>query len=144
MGKLGAFINRHLPEPFAWGRFDCCTFTADWVLACRGIDPMADLRLTYSNLFEMSRATSIGPGRWFMTDPVGVIGPRMEAAGMKQCELAARGDVAVIMHPFDGQVMPHAAIAIGNNSQWVTFGQSRVTVIKPMKILAVWEVGFEE
>lgn len=143
MDALRAFINRHLPEPFAWGHHDCCTFAANWVLACRGVDPMADLRMTYSNLFEMSRATSIGPGRWFMTDPVGVIGPRMEAAGLKPCDMAGRGDVGIFLHPRQGQVMPHAGIAIGNGGQWVTLGQERVEVLRPMKILANWEIGFE-
>jgi hypothetical protein len=143
MSPLSAFINRHLPEPFAWGSHDCCTFTADWVLACRGVDPMAGLRMTYSNLFEMSQATKIGQGRWFMTDPIGVIGPRMADAGLNLCDLAGRGDVGVFLHSHQGQVMPHAGIAMGNGGQWVTFGQNGVEVLRPMKILAVWEMSVE-
>jgi hypothetical protein len=143
MNKLEAFINRHLPEPFAWGHRDCCCFAADWVQECRGVDPMADLRGAYSNLFEMSQATKTGAGGWFMSDPLGVIGPRMAAAGLKPVDLAGRGDVGVFLHHHNGQVMPHAGIALGNGGQWVTFGQNRIEVLRPMKVLAIWETGFE-
>jgi len=48
-GRLSAFLAEKEREAFAWGRNDCCLFTADAVAALTGVDPAADWRGAYDN-----------------------------------------------------------------------------------------------
>lgn len=45
--SLDEYLAAAARTPFVWGRQDCCTFVADWVLARLGFDPMADWRGRY-------------------------------------------------------------------------------------------------
>lgn len=42
--RLGALIEQRRNAPFAWGAHDCCSFAADCVQACTGVDPIAGER----------------------------------------------------------------------------------------------------
>ena len=48
---IADYIARTRATPFAWGRCDCCTWPADYIVERHGIDPMADLRGAYSTAF---------------------------------------------------------------------------------------------
>jgi hypothetical protein len=41
---LHMFIEARKSEPFSWGINDCCTFTADAILAMTGVDTAAEYR----------------------------------------------------------------------------------------------------
>ncbi|WP_052262318.1 DUF6950 family protein [Pseudoalteromonas luteoviolacea] len=42
-------------KPFAWGKFDCCLFVADWLLARNGVDVAQDFRGHYSTAIGAKR-----------------------------------------------------------------------------------------
>jgi hypothetical protein len=49
---LGEYLSMQTSRPWEWGRQDCCTFPADWVLAITGMDPLAEWRGRYSTESE--------------------------------------------------------------------------------------------
>lgn len=51
-GKLCAEVK---DTPFTWGKFDCCLWAADAVLAITGVDIAEDVRGAYSNANEAYR-----------------------------------------------------------------------------------------
>lgn len=55
-GMLNAHIEKHLTLPQEWGKYDCCLFTCDWILACTGVDPAKDFRGTYKTKVGAYRA----------------------------------------------------------------------------------------
>lgn len=48
-------ITQFNDKPFAWGTHDCCTFTADCVLAMTSVDKMAKYRKRYKSMFGAIR-----------------------------------------------------------------------------------------
>ncbi len=46
-GTLAAFIAAARRRVFAWGKWDCCLFCADWVREATGFDPAAEYRGRY-------------------------------------------------------------------------------------------------
>lgn len=55
-GRLAAYLEPLRTRPFAWGRHDCCTFTAGAVAAMTGVDPMPEFRGHYSTAIGSARA----------------------------------------------------------------------------------------
>lgn len=49
MSNLGEYIKSKTGQAFRWGKNDCCTFCADWLVMNNHPDPMADLRGEYSS-----------------------------------------------------------------------------------------------
>lgn len=47
--NLGEYIKSKAGQAFAWGKNDCCTFCADWLVLNGKPDPMLDIRGEYSN-----------------------------------------------------------------------------------------------
>ena len=87
MRLLDAFLEARRERPFEWGVHDCCTFASDWVLACTGYDPMADLRGRMTALAAMRQMRDLGGFR-----AVGVqrLGPSIPAV------MAQVGDVCLV------------------------------------------------
>lgn len=54
--RLAAYLEPLRLRPFAWGRHDCCTFTAGAVEAMTGTDPMPEFRGHYSTAIGSARA----------------------------------------------------------------------------------------
>ena len=77
MTPLFAELHRWARLPFVWGESDCALVVCDWVRSVRGIDPGASLRFAYGTAGELQRLTG------FFTDPLGVVTPLMEAAGLE-------------------------------------------------------------
>lgn len=46
--RLFAVIEHHRRQKFEWGTYDCATLFRECVVACTGVDPLADLRPWYS------------------------------------------------------------------------------------------------
>lgn len=127
-------LNRWLTLPWRWGETDCIMVCADWINSVRGVDPAADLRLTYGSAGECQRVTG------FFTRPLDVIGPRMAAAGLLPTAAPVAGDVAVVLQIVAGLSRPHGALCLG--TQWAVKGEDGVTAFTPQKILAAWGVGY--
>lgn len=137
MTPIMAEINRWTGLRFVWGISDCVMIVADWVQRHTGIDPAADLRMTYGTAGECQRVTR------FFTDPVGVIAPRMAAAGLPITAEPVRGDVGVLMQVTEGGVIrPHAGLCMGKN--WAVLGVAGVEVGTPAKVVAAWAVGYHD
>lgn len=61
--RLAAYLEPLRTLPFAWGRHDCCTFTAGAVKAMTGVDPMPEFRGRYTTARGSVRALRrIGAG----------------------------------------------------------------------------------
>lgn len=135
MTPLYAELNRWLAVPHQWGVDDCCTLPADWVRRWHGVDPAEDLRLTYASLSECQRVTR------FFTDPVGLLSPRLERAGLARTASPVPGDVGVVLIPFEGRPMPHGALCLG--SRWaVKTVSGAVHAGEPLKLIAAWGVAY--
>jgi hypothetical protein len=87
--RLNALVARALAERFEWGRFDCCTFAADAVVAVTGRDPMAPLRASYGSMKAACRLLEeFGGLRGAVTSVLG--------EPMPQKTFAQRGDVVLV------------------------------------------------
>jgi len=75
---------------FVWGKCDCCTFAADWLVVLGKPDPMADYRGKYQTAKEAMRLYRAG-----------LLERVTERMGepMDNPLLAQRGDVAVVEMP---------------------------------------------
>lgn len=137
MSPLYAELNRWLRVPYQWGENDCITLCADWVLRMRGVDPAADLRLTYGTMGECQRVTG------FFTDPMPVIAPRMDRAGLSRTDAPVPGDVGLLLLPDGrGAARPYGGLCLGK--QWASkMIEGGVLSNVPFKILAAWSVGYE-
>jgi hypothetical protein len=56
--RLAAYLEPLRLRAFAWGRHDCCTFSAGAVEAMTGVDPMPEFRGRYSTAIGSARALS--------------------------------------------------------------------------------------
>ena len=52
IGRFDRLIEAGRDRPFEWGKWDCCLFVADAILAVTGLDLANGLRLQYSSLRE--------------------------------------------------------------------------------------------
>ncbi|WP_247686986.1 DUF6950 family protein [Pseudoalteromonas luteoviolacea] len=52
---LQRYLDSCENTPFAWGKFDCCLFVADWLLTRNGVDLAADFRGHYSTAIGAKR-----------------------------------------------------------------------------------------
>lgn len=89
--RLDALVRERLPQPFAWGTHDCCTWAADAVQAVTGDDPMAAWRGSYAS--QEAAEAVIGPGG--LSAHVAHV---MALYGAPECppRLAQRGDVVMV------------------------------------------------
>ena len=105
---LAEFIEERRAMPFAWGRNDCATFAADWVLKASGCDLAASFRGRYR--------TPLGAMR--MLKPAGgVIGIAGGDCRLREVEVkrAGRGDILARMTPTG----PALGICLGNVAAFV-------------------------
>lgn len=136
MTPVYAELNRWLRLPYLWGESDCVTICADWVSRWHGVDPAADLRLTYGSAGECERATR------FFSDPLGCIAPRMAAAGLNLTTQPKIGDVGLLLLPVSAHAArPHGAICLGKKWAAKTLDGS-VQQYEPFKVLAAWSVNY--
>ncbi|UIJ31522.1 hypothetical protein LV780_04915 [Cereibacter azotoformans] len=133
MSPLFAHLHLWAGRPFVWGSCDCCTIVADWVLHLRGVDPMADDRLTYGSAGECQRATR------FFTDPVGAFARRLEPLGIGRTEGPVTGDVGIALAMIEGQMRPHGTICLGET--WAVKSERGITCYRP-EIIAAWGMGY--
>lgn len=86
--RLGVYLEPLRLREFAWGRHDCCTFTAGAVLAMTGIDPMPEFRGRYTTPRGSVRALRrLGRGTLAAT-----LDAKFETV---EASLAQRGDIVM-------------------------------------------------
>lgn len=105
--RLAALVSRALSERFEWGRFDCCTFAADAVVAVRGDDPLAAVRGSYGSLRSAWRLLMERGGlRAAVCDALG--------SPLEHPLMAQRGDIVIVncdRYPALAVVTGQAALA---------------------------------
>lgn len=123
-GMLVKYTESRRSMPFAWGSNDCVTFSMDWVLALRGVDPIADLRGQWrdaSTAFEVIKS----------------LGGLIEAADVRFKRIptgfAQRGDIVAI--PVDG----HIGLYVCSGSHAVGPGRDEMMLIDMGGAVAAWE-----
>jgi len=82
---LAQFIEQRRDQPFAWGVNDCCTFAADWVQLCTGVD--------YAQAWRGRYVSGLGAVR--VLDEAGGVEALVDALGLHRVapQLAGRGDI---------------------------------------------------
>ncbi|MET3476300.1 DUF6950 family protein [Variovorax atrisoli] len=90
--NLDDFIAARRDVPFEYFRHDCAHIAADWIIACTGNDPLADLRaadapLGRKSLLAAMRAVRAAGG--FLSAANERLGPSLPGA------MAQRGDVVL-------------------------------------------------
>jgi hypothetical protein len=123
---LRDFLIAGAARPFAWGVCDCSLWPADWLVESRGVDPVPDLRGTYSCwIGAIRRVRRAGGLAW-------IFGPRLEAIGMRATLAPAPGDLGVV------KVGPHLVGAVRTPSgRWAVKRESGV-IIAPFETVLAW------
>ena len=82
---LAQFIEQRRDQPFAWGVNDCCTFAADWVQLCTGVD--------YAQAWRGRYVSGLGAVR--VLDEAGGAEALVDALGLQRVapQQAGRGDI---------------------------------------------------
>lgn len=138
MSPIFQELHRWMGMPHIWGQSDCITVLADWIEKVTGIDPMADVRMTYHDAGSCQRETG------FLRDPITAVAKYVEGvAGLKRGNELHVGDVAIIRRRDDQAQVPLGALWTG--SAWACKGPKGATTLSPklVEILAFWSVGYE-
>lgn len=122
--RLAAFLDERATAPFVWGRNDCVTFAADWILDATGVDVIADIRgkwrsesgaaRTIRKLGGLAAATSL----------------RLAPVGLG---LAHRGDVGLIDLGLPALVIIDGDLVAGP-------GVAGIVRARRENLIAAWEV----
>lgn len=134
---LTRFLNRAADTPFAWGRFDCLLWLADWLQERRGVDPAAGLRGTYATMLGAARIVASAGG---MTQLVArQVGP----AGIRPATEPGRGDIAVVSVPglgggnFGNEA---GAILLGGTAALICQTGLMLPRLAEVPIVAAWRI----
>lgn len=139
MSALGDYLAAYGRGVWNYGdqpgpKHDCCTFLADWVVACGYLDPMADLRTTYSTEAEAD-ALARKPGLLRLASP------RFARVGLARTKEPLCGDVAIIRRPtIDGAGI---VCAIRSADRWVTPLARGLIIDEGGDLLRAWRVEWE-
>jgi hypothetical protein len=124
---LVEYLRDGARRPFAWSDCDCCTWAADWVVACCGVDPSAPLRSRYKTALgaqrHISRAGSL----------LALIADHMAIAGLPETDNPQPGDLGIVV------VGGGQALGIRTRSGWACKGPKGVALGHPI-MLAAWSV----
>jgi hypothetical protein len=128
--RLYAFLESKKSTPFKWGVNDCCTFAADVVFECTGVDPIDNLRpdglASWSTELQASKVLKRHGGLAAMVtsrlgQPIAV-------------PMAQRGDVMMInMHD-------RAALVICLGAQYAGAGPAAITYGSINEATMAWRV----
>jgi hypothetical protein len=117
--------------PFEYGVADCCTFACDWVLAIRGVDPMADWRGRYASRVGVTRKIMERGGM------IECVSAEMKAAGLEETIFPQPGDVGLVRQVYDGD--ERIMLAIKTARGWACKGE-RGLVVAPLETVRAWRV----
>lgn len=121
------------------GALDCAVFMADWVHRLIGVDPIADIRGTYSTKKQFLRIER-GEGGFAAS-----CARRLAACGFYQVDRPIAGDIAVVLSPYAQrrgkiQYRPTGAIAVDATRRAVITSDLGL-VIAPLQTVKVYRHG---
>lgn len=128
MDDLSAFLRADAVRPLVWGVRDCGLRLADWVLACRGLDPAAGVRGRYSDAAGLARLMGWG-GLPRFVDRLAL------GAGLCRTQKPRRGDIGVIAI---AGLPPQGAIRVSGG--WSILADGGVARVSDAHVIAAWEV----
>jgi hypothetical protein len=112
--RLGVLLEERRTAPFAWGTNDCCSFAADCVQACTGVDPWKS---------EREYADAVGAART-LQKLGGVVGIGDTLFGERVGPGFARvGDVGLVS--MDGR----DSLAVCNGDTWLGVGEHGLVAV---------------
>lgn len=129
--NLEAFLERARRTPFAWGRFDCSLWLADWLVERGYRDPAQALRGTYADQAGAERLAAAVGGL-----PVLLAG-FARSLGLGPTQEPLPGDVGVVLGVTRRGVEPGGAIRCGR--RWALLGETGLIVASATP-LAAWRV----
>jgi len=129
--KLSDHLTTAGVMPFEYGAADCCTFACDWVLAIRGVDPMASWRSQYTTLAGAQRRMIERGGM------IECVSAEMEAAGLKETIFPQPGDVGLVRQVHEGK--EQTMLAIKTARGWACKAE-RGLVVAPLEMVRAWRV----
>lgn len=136
---LAGYLDDISRRDCGYGRLDCATLMADWVMLCGWSDPMADRRGTYTD--ERSYRSAIRTEGGMLAS----CRKRFEATGLKPADHVQQGDVALVLAQVSdrrGRVirLPSGAIVTGEG-MLALLNWPRGIVCVRMPVLAAWSVA---
>lgn len=128
MPDLGEYLKAVGGKPWIWGKSDCTTFSADWLILCGRPDPMARWRGAYDS--EESCAALLKQSSGLL--PLWLLG-----MGEPDCLEPALGDVGVV------QMWGHQGGAIFLGERWAVRSPRgwSAAAFAPDDVLGVWRHG---
>lgn len=122
------------------GNLDCCTFMADWLVACGYSDPMVDRRGAYTDKTTFRRMLKSEGGI------VASCVQRFAAIGMQETVTPKQGDVALTMTPFtirNGKVLmrPAGSICVANGAFAVVTADVGLVISKEIPCVKAWQLN---
>ncbi|MDP2358022.1 MAG: hypothetical protein Q8M31_18425 [Beijerinckiaceae bacterium] len=125
--KLADHFTTAGVKPFEYGKADCCTFACDWVLAVRGVDPMASWRGQYDSEAGAFRRIADRGGM------IDCVSDEMRAAGLAETDDPIPGDVGLVR--YEKAIM----LAIRASFGWAC-KMERGFLIAPLECVKAWRV----
>lgn len=120
---LGDYLTLCGKHRWQWGVYDCCTFPADWLMLCRGVDPMEPWRGLYHD-----EAGCID----ILAEAGGLVPLWTRGLGEQSAEAARPGDVAVV------GLWGHEAGAIWTGQRWAVRAPRGLSLTDTVEVKAVW------
>lgn len=127
MTALSTYLREAASRPFAYGERDCGMVLAGWVLAQTGRDPAAPLRGRYRTRLGWMRLAARAGGL------AALVGPLLEAAGLRRVAEPAAGDVGVVRL---GAIGETCAIRTGRG--WAVKVNDGISILSRAEIVAAW------
>ncbi len=139
MTPLIGEIHRWATRPHVWGEWDCITLLGDWVARWHGIDPAADVRLTYESAAEAQRVYR------FLSDPLPALAARLDPVLARAVD-PRPGDIGLVAFGSDGALRWQPALKLGRFWACKIAGQGAgacsVATWEPVKVAAAWSVDY--
>jgi hypothetical protein len=129
MTDLGAYLQSAISRTWAWGRWDCCRFAAEWCIRRGRGDPMDFLRPLYTSEFAALRTIREGGGL------VALWSRGMADIDAPEVENAALGDVGIVNEFTDHGDEQVCAIYTGK--RWAMLGIHGLVCV-PAEPIKVW------
>lgn len=121
------------------GILDCGVFMADWVERLKGVDPIADVRGTYSTETSFARIVRREGGL------VRACSARLRAADMRETTKSKTGDIAIVLAPCrvkndSVRKMPTGAICVSEKLRAVITSDLGLVIADQSRLraLQVW------
>ena len=139
-GDYGAWITQvHLhPEPFAWGKQDCCLFAADGVQAITGVDIAQDFRGNYTDQTSAFALIKSITGGTTVADAAAYCATKYGMQEWKAPLCARRGDLVAVKNN-DGQII--AGIVSLNGRDVLCMSETGVINLSIRQVVRAWKVG---